>query len=106
MFHYYHWNDTGVITNKNHAYWKNQEDGYKLHLDGTFVENCLWVPRLAYIDVVALSSFRPTPTQAEGPPMDVYLSRDGRIDVMVHSFHVTLSCQMDFSKYPFDTQVK
>ena len=105
MSHYYYWYDTRVIANKSHFYWNNQEDAYKLSLDGTFVEKCLWVPKLAYVNVVGLSSWRPTPTQSEGPPMEVYLSRDGRIEVMVHSFHVTLSCQMDFSRYPFDTQV-
>ena len=105
MRHYYYWYDSGVIINKTHSYWKNQDDGYKLSLDGTFVEKCLWVPKLAYIDVVVLSSWQPTPTQSTGSPMQIFLSPEGRVEVIVHSFHVTLSCQMDFAKYPFDTQV-
>ena len=105
MFHYYYWNETRVTTNKTHYYWNSQEDGYKINLDGEFVEKCLWFPKFTYVEVVGLSSWKPTPSQHKGPPMEVYLSQNGRVEVMMHSFHVTLSCPMNFATYPFDTQV-
>ena len=106
MFHYYYWRDSRITVNHSHPNWNSQENSYKLGLDGSFVEKCLWEPKLTFTNVVGLSSWRPTPSQSEGSPMNVYLSKEKRLDVMVNRFHVTIACPMDFSIFPFDTQVK
>ena len=96
MFHYYYWSENRIIVNETHHYWNNQESGNKLGIDNTFVEKCLWIPRFAFTNVVGYSSWQPTPTQSEGPPMDVYLAREGRVEVIKSRFHVTIACEMDF----------
>ena len=105
MFRYYYWSENRIIVNESHHYWNHQEKSNKLGMDGSFVEKCLWIPRFAFTNVVGLSSWQPTPTQSEGPPMDVYLTRDERLEVIKSRFHVTVACEMDFSMFPFDTQV-
>ena len=105
IFHYYYWNDPRIIANQTHPYWKPKQKGYKLALDGSFVEKCLWFPRLTFSNVVGLSSWKPTPEESEGPPLNFYLSRNGKVEVIMSRFHLTIGCKMDFSNFPFDNQV-
>ena len=105
MFQYYRWNDSRIVINESHHYWDPDDNGYKLKLSGVFVETCLWIPRFSFASVIGLSSWHSTPTSSVGPPMEFFLSREGRIEVVMDRFHVTLACAMDFSKYPFDIQV-
>ena len=74
-------------------------------LDGSFVEKCLWFPRLTFSNVVGLSSWKPTPEESEGPPLNFYLSKNGKVEVIMSRFHLTIGCKMDFSNFPFDNQV-
>ena len=106
MFQYYRWNDSRILINDSHHYWDPDDNGYKLKLSGPFVEECLWITRFSFASVIGLSSWHSTPTTSVGPPMEVFLTREGRIEIVMDRFHVTLACAMDFSKYPFDIQVK
>ena len=105
MFQYYRWNDSRIFINDSHHYWYQNEKGYKLKMIGPFVERCLWTPRFSFSNVIGLASWHSTPTESVGPPMDFFLSRDGRVEVVMDRFHVTIACIMDFSYFPFDTQV-
>ena len=105
IFHYYYWNDPRIIANQTHMYWRPEQKGYKLALDGSFVEKCLWFPRLTFSNVVGLSSWKPTPEKLEGPPLNFYLSKNGKVEVIMSRFHLTIGCKMDFSNFPFDNQV-
>ena len=95
--------------NKTHPYWTFQNDslyqGY-MRLDGTFVEKCLWMPKPHILGARKLLIYRPLPTSLVGDPMDVYLERDGGIEFVTYELQITLSCLMDFRKYPFDEQVR
>ena len=103
--HYYYWTDLGIVQNNSHPFWIDQKQE-KVKLDGAYIEECMWTPKFRYVGVGKISSWMPSPTQPTGPPYEIYLTRAGIIEMVAYTFHLTLSCLMDFTYYPFDSQVK
>ena len=74
-------------------------------LQGKFVEDCLWTPKLYYSGVDKITSYNPTATQITGTPLFYYLYYTGELISWLGVSKLTMSCGMDFSWYPFDLQV-
>ena len=100
----YWWKDNRIHIDLEHNFW--QDDVKMLKLDGEFVERCLWTPGLLFKDLNDLDIIRPTPTSANGSPVQVVLYVTGAIEVTLRNVHITVSCYMDFNGYPFDQQVQ
>ena len=99
----YEWADARIVINQNHSYWKSGKDSIKL--EGEFVEKCLWTPHLHYINVHHIDVFQPTPTSVLGSPIEYYLEKTGTVCVFMRNVKLTVSCGLDFDKYPFERQV-
>ena len=98
------WNDSRIIVNKSHRFWKDGET--YLTLTGKFVEDCIWTPNIFYNGVSDFSTFHPTPTMKTGSPFQYFVKNTGEITMWMHESKFSLSCSMDFTWYPLDNQVK
>lgn len=103
----YTWEDSRVLPNLVHPYWRsvtNETRDY-ISLDGSFAEECLWMPKLQLFDARKMQLYDPTPTNLDKIPLHVSLTRNNKIIVTSINLQLTLNCIMDFRHYPFDKQV-
>ena len=98
------WNEPRIKFNVSHSFWAMASP--MMTLQGQFVEDCLWTPKMYYISVDKISFYNPTPTSAVGSPISYHLYNTGSIMSWFHVSKLTLSCGMDLSWYPFDLQVR
>ena len=99
----YFWEDERIKIDEGHSFWSN--DVNLLSLDGDFVKDCLWMPNLQVKHLHSLSVIKPTPTSMNGSPFKVLLAKNGVVQVEYRNVQMTVSCSMEFDKYPFDQQV-
>ena len=98
------WNEPRIKFNVSHSFWAMASP--MMTLQGQFVEDCLWTPKMYYISVDKISFYNPTPTSAVGSPISYHLNDNRSIISWFHVSKLTLSCGMDFTWYPFDLQVR
>ena len=98
------WKEPRITLNDSHSFWAMKNP--VMTLQGKFVEDCLWTPKMYYISVDKISFFNPTPTEAVGSPISYHLNYTRSLTSWFHISKLTLSCGMDFTWYPFDLQVK
>ena len=98
------WKEPRITLNDSHSFWAMKTP--VMTLQGKFVEDCLWTPKMYYISVDKISFFNPTPTEAVGSPISYHLNYTRSLTSWFHISKLTLSCGMDFTWYPFDLQVK
>ena len=105
--HHYSWKEPRITINQGHAFWSNGNDDndITLKLSGKYVEQCLWTPDLVFINTRHVDVFNPTPTKVDGSPNRYSLDQDGNVYVWMRDAEVTVSCTLNFAKYPFDKQV-
>ena len=105
--HHYSWKEPRITINQGHAFWSNGNDdnNITLKLSGTYVEQCLWTPDLVFINTRHVDVFNPTPTKVDGSPNRYSLDQEGNVYVWMRDAEVTVSCTLNFAKYPFDKQV-
>ena len=77
-----------------------------IQLNGDFVEDCLWTPKLEFKNLNKIQSVKPSPTSSNGSPFKVLLHKLGNVQVELRNFQITIPCNMEFADYPFDQQVK
>ena len=97
------WKEPRITLNESHSFWSMTNP--IMTLQGQFVKDCLWIPKMYYISVDKISFNNPTPTEAVGSPISYHLNHTRSITSWFHISKLTLSCGMDFSWYPFDIQV-
>ena len=97
------WKEPRISLNESHSFWSMKNP--IMTLQGQFVKDCLWIPKMYYISVDKISFNNPTPTEAIGSPISYHLNHTRSITSWFHISKLTLSCGMDFSWYPFDLQV-
>ena len=97
------WKEPRITLNESHSFWSMKNP--IMTLQGQFVKDCLWIPKMYYISVDKISFNNPTPTEAVGSPISYHLNHTRSITSWFHISKLTLSCGMDFSWYPFDIQV-
>ena len=97
------WKEPRITLNKSHSFWAMKNP--IMPLQGKFVQECLWTPKMYYISVDKISFNNPTPTEAVGSPISYHLNHTKSLTSWFHISKLTLSCGMDFTWYPFDLQV-
>ena len=104
--HHYSWKEPRITINQGHAFWSNGNDdnNITLKLSGKYVEQCLWTPDLVFINTRHVDVFNPTPTKVDGSPNRYSLDQEGNVYVWMRDAEVTVSCTLNFAKYPFDNQ--
>ena len=104
--HHYSWKEPRITINQSHAFWSNSNDdnNITLKLSGKYVEQCLWTPDLVFINTRHVDVFNPTPTKVDGSPNRYSLDQEGNVYVWMRDAEVTVSCTLNFAKYPFDKQ--
>ena len=105
--HHYSWKEPRITINQGHAFWSNgnYDNDITLKLSGKYVEQCLWTPDLVFINTRHVDVFNPTPTKVDGSPNRYTLDQEGNVYVWMRDAEVTVSCTLNFAKYPFDKQV-
>ena len=96
------WTDTRITVNKNNSLWATAP---WVKLKGKFVEDCIWSPKIYYVGITDFSTFNPTPTRPTGSPYEYFFNKTGELQLWMHESLFTVSCSMDFTWYPVDTQV-
>ena len=115
MYERYSWDEPRIRVNRTHHYWKGNSNGRcssdggsergkcTIRLLGSFVEHCLWTPKLSFLGAVedsmstSTSDMEPYLASGRGPhPMIVLSSLQMKINI---------NCNMRFENFPFDTQV-
>ena len=104
----YRWKDFRILLNLTHPYWQSATNSLRkyIRLDSEFAEKCLWMPQLQYVGARKMTLHNPSPTSIDNSAMEVYLTKQNKIEVSFLNLQLTLFCTMDFIKYPFDSQVK
>ena len=97
------WDDERLIINKSNSYWKANKS--YAQIGGKFVEECIWTPKMMFLNLNAMASPNPTPNSINGPPLSFFLFRHGTIMSYRRNAKLTFSCGMEFSNFPFDIQV-
>ena len=101
------WKEPRINFNNSHSFWAMKNP--IMTLQGKFVEDCLWTPKIYYAGVDKITAYNPTPTDITGAPLLYYLNNTGDNTEMMSTtlvLKLSLSCGMDFSWYPFDLQVR
>ena len=116
MYERYSWEEPRIHVNRTHHYWRGNSNGKcssnggrergkcTIRLSGRFVEHCLWTPKLSFLGAVedsfatSTSDMEPYLNSGRGhhPPMIVLSSLQMKI---------TITCNMRFENFPFDSQV-
>ena len=104
--HHYSWKEPRLTINQSHSFWSNgnNKNHINLKLNGKYVEQCLWTPDLVFINTRHVDVFNPTPTKVDGSPNRYSLDDEGNVYVWMRDAEVTVSCTLNFAKYPFDKQ--
>ena len=97
------WKEPRITLNDSHSFWAMKNP--IMTIQGRYVEECLWTPKMYYISVDKISFNNPTPTAAVGSPISYHLNHTRSLTSWFHISKLTLSCGMDFTLYPFDLQV-
>ena len=105
IYQQYHWEDTRILINQSHPYWRENTSS-KTRLNGDFVVECIWTPNLHFFGTSKMSMWKPSPTSLTDGAMEVYLDAKGVLYTYSYNMKLTVNCIMTFDKYPFDTQVK
>ena len=103
----YSWEDLRITPDFKHPYWNSitNETRKYISVDGTYAEECFWMPKLHLFDARKMQIYEPTPTNLEHIPLHVSLTKNKTIVVTSVNLQLTLNCIMDFRHYPFDKQV-
>ena len=102
------WTDTRITINKNSSLW---EATTWMELKGKFVEDCIWSPKIYYHGISDFSTFNPTPSTPTGSPYVYFFYQTEenlekvQVSLWMRESKFTISCSMDFTWYPVDTQV-
>ena len=104
--HHYFWKEPRITINQSHSFWSNgnNDNDITLKLSGGYVEQCLWTPDLVFLNMRHVDVFNPTPTKVAGSPNRYSLDQHGNVYVWMRDAEVTVSCTLNFAKYPFDKQ--
>ena len=97
------WKEPRIVMNESDPFWAIKKSS--MALQGKFVEDCLWTPKLYFTGVDKITSYNPTPTNIAGSPLFYYLYYAGDLVSWLGVSKLTMSCGMEFSWYPFDLQV-
>ena len=97
------WDDKRLVINNSNSYWK--ADKSYVQIGGKFVEECMWTPKMMFLNLNAMASPNPSANSVSGPPLSIYLFRSGTIMSYRRNAKLTFSCGMEFSNFPFDIQV-
>ena len=100
----YFWKDERINFTNEHPFWSGNKSNV-IKLNGDFVENCLWTPKLDFKHLTKISAVKPTPSSSNGSPFKVLLHKLGIVQVELRNFQITVPCNMEFADYPFDQQV-
>ena len=92
-----------TIINENNSFWKANKSYASIM--GKFVEDCMWTPKMAFLNVNEMKNHNPTPTSANGSPLEFFILKNGTMSSYLRNAKITFSCGMDFSHFPFDIQV-
>ena len=98
------WRDDRIVLDEEHHFWNNKTN--IINLNGKFIEDCLWTPNLETKNLNKMFAVKPTPTSSNGSPFKTVLSKSGTIQVESRNIQISVPCQMRFSDYPFDQQVR
>ena len=102
----FQWKDPRIRVNKTHPYWKgNTSQVKKIRLNGDFVDECLWTPKLKFIGTLEMSLWNPHSTSTSTSKLQTYLKSDSFVRISSIDMKLTISCNMKFGNYPFDRQV-
>ena len=96
------WDDKRLIINNSNSYWK--ADKSYVQIGGKYVEECIWTPKMMFLNLNAMASPNPSANSVNGP-LSIYLFRSGTIMSYRRNAKLTFSCGMEFSNFPFDIQV-
>ena len=109
MYERYSWDEPRIHVNLTHHYWRGNPIGGReqrkrtIRLLRSFLENCLWTPKLSFLGAVEDSIATST------AKMEPYLGfRHGHPPMIVLSslqMKITINCNMRFDNFPFDAQV-
>ena len=104
--HHYFWKEPRITINQSHSFWSNgnNDNDITLKLSGGYVEQCLWTPDLVFLNMRHVDVFNPTPTKVAGSPNRYSLDQHGNVYVWMRDAELTVSCTLNFAKYPFDKQ--
>ena len=107
LFQMYLWNDPRIKVNISHEYWRgrNNQERKSIRLNGDFVEDCLWTPKLQFRGTVGISLSNPHSTSTSHTNFQAYLLSDSTIKISSFNMKLSISCNLNFDKYPFDEQV-
>ena len=98
------WKDPRIEINQSHSFW-NKQNNDAISLNGKFVDDCLWTPKLTFYGLDSLSSWKPSAELSEGSPLSFYLYSNGLVAETLEKIKLSIDCDMDFEHYPFDVQV-
>ena len=98
------WKEPRITLKDSHPFWTTRNP--IMEIQGKFVEECLWTARMHYVSVDKMFIYNPTPTTNIGTPIHIYLNHTGEFVSWLKNSKLSLSCSMDFTRYPFDRQVK
>ena len=103
----YLWKDPRIRINMTHRYWMGwvNEKRKSIRLSGDFVEECLWTPKLQFRGTVGMSLSNPHSTSTSHLGFQTYLLSDSTIKISSFNMKLSISCNLNFDKYPFDEQV-
>ena len=103
----YTWNDPRIKVNISHPYWKGRRNQTRnsVRLNGDFVDECLWTPKLQFLGTVKMSLWNPHSTSTTDGKFQTYLRSDSTVKISSFNMKLTIACNMNFDRYPFDIQV-
>ena len=99
------WKDERIKINNSHLLWNHQNRQKAISLDGKFVDNCLWTPKLTIYGLDELETWTPSAKDTEGSPLAFHLFYNGLVVETLESVKILIECSMHFEHYPFDVQV-
>ena len=100
------WKDERIKVDNSHLFWNHPNGQKAISLDGRFVHNCLWNPKLTLYGLDELETWTPSAQHKEGSPLTFHLFNNGLVVETLESVKILIECGMHFEHYPFDVQVK
>ena len=97
------WKDERLVMNENNSFWKANKS--MAAIDYGYVRKCLWTPELKIANEIQKYDHNPTSSNLKHSNSEFYLSKSRVIASHRRNARITFSCPMDFSNFPFDTQV-
>ena len=99
------WKDDRIKIDNSHLLWNHQNRQNAISLNGRFVHNCLWTPKLTIYGLDELETWTPSAQDTEGSPLAFHLFNNGLVVETLENVKILIECGMHFEHYPFDVQV-